>query len=238
MVVLRATRNSDGCRATMTASTITITAREIRIVLSMVNRSECVCGHDPVSRPNGRRLRLEFRTTLLARGACKRTTANSALDQDLESAPEHALAVERHCLGVHHLRQPRILHDFRIDAIAFRARLVDDVGEHDRLSGLELDALRERRVLARLDVVGDALDVFEGAVVAPDLTRLLRHAPIGCQVLLRNGYYISIYVSHKSSIVVSSVCFRRHIEKNGLAASDGSPDHKRLGARCDTIQPM
>src|SRR5262249_28395849 len=101
--------------------------------------------------------------------------------------------------------QARVFHHFGIDAIAVGARLVHDIGEHHRLSRLEFDALRERRVLARLDVVGDALDVLERAVVTPDLARLLRHAPIDRQFLFRNGHYVSIYVSHKPS--VGSVCF-------------------------------
>src|SRR5712672_3202384 len=86
---------------------------------------------------------------------------DSGVDHHLESAPEHALAVERHVLRVHHLRQSLVLHDLGHDAIAMRARLVDDVREHDHLAGFELDALRERRALARLDVVGRALVVLE-----------------------------------------------------------------------------
>src|SRR5207249_9170525 len=39
--------------------------------------------------------------------------------------------------------------------------LVHDVREHHRLAGFELDALRKRRALARLDVVGRALVVLE-----------------------------------------------------------------------------
>src|SRR5262245_3262734 len=55
-------------------------------------------------------------------------------------------------------------------------------------------------MLARLDVVGDALDVLEGPVVPPDLASFLRHAPVGCDVSLRDRYDISINVLHKSSI--------------------------------------
>src|SRR2546427_2199037 len=122
----------------------------------------------------------------------------SGLDQDLESAPEPALAVERHRLRVHHLRQALVLHDLGVDAVAMRARLVHDIGEYHRLAGFQLDALRERRVLARLHVVGQALDVFQRAVVAPDLARRPRHAPVGRQFSLRDRYHESIYVSHVS----------------------------------------
>ena len=62
-------------------------------------------------------------------------------------------------------------------------------------------------MLARLHVIGDALDELERTMIAPDLARLLRHAPVGCHILLRYGYYISVYVSHKSSIEYGSVGF-------------------------------
>jgi len=81
-----------------------------------------------------------------------------------------------------------------------RARLEHNPREHYHLAGLELDALWERRALPRLHVVGDAFDELESAVIAPDLARLLRHAPVGCHVLLRDRQYISINVSHKSSV--------------------------------------
>src|SRR5712692_8727262 len=122
--------------------------------------------------------------------------ARSGVDQDLEPAPEHALAVERHRLRVHHLCQALVLHDLGGDPVAIRARLVNDVGEHHRLAGFQLDALRERRALARLDVIGHALDIFQRAVVPPDLARRPRHAPVGRQFPLRDGYHDSIYVSH------------------------------------------
>src|ERR1700704_434032 len=101
----------------------------------------------------------------------ERTVEITALraDQELESAEDHALAVEGHRLRIHHLCEPGILHDFRVDAIAMRARLVDDPGEDHGLAGLELDALRERRPLSHLDVLGDVFPELEGAVIAPDL---------------------------------------------------------------------
>src|SRR5712691_186829 len=132
------------------------------------------------------------------RGRCVSLMALSCIDHDLEPAPEHALAVERHGLRVHHLRQALVLHDLGVDAVAMRARLVHNVGEHHRLAGFQLDALRERGVLARFDVVGQALDVFQRSVVPPDLARRLRHAPVGRQFPLRDRYHNSIYVLHVS----------------------------------------
>src|SRR4029077_15442733 len=108
-----------------------------------------------------------------------------ALDQSLEPAPEHALAVEREGLRVHHLRQAWVFHHFRVDTIAMCARFEHDPREDHRLAGFQLDALRERRVLAGLHIVGHALAEFNGAMLAPDFSRLLSHAGIGLQVFLR-----------------------------------------------------
>src|SRR5436309_9725440 len=105
------------------------------------------------------------------------------LEQNLEAAEDHAFAVERHRLRIHHLREPRILHDLRVDAVAVGARLVCDPGEDHGLALLELDAARERRPLARLDVVGDAFAILERAALPPDLAGLLRHAAVVLGIL-------------------------------------------------------
>ena len=108
-------------------------------------------------------------------------------EHGLEAAPKHALAVKRHGFGIHHLRQTRVFHHFGVDTVALRARLVHDVRENHSLPGLKLDALRKRCLFARLHVIRYALDVLESAVVAPDLARGVRHAPVGCQVFLWDG---------------------------------------------------
>jgi hypothetical protein len=64
---------------------------------------------------------------------------------------------------------------------------------------LELDALRERRVLARFHVIGDAFNIFERAMLAPDLSRQAGHAAVGRQVFLRYGQDKSIDVFHVHS---------------------------------------
>src|SRR5262245_43857756 len=110
-----------------------------------------------------------------------------------------------------------------------RARPVDDVGEHDSLSRLELHALRERRMLTGLDVVGDALNVLEGPVVAPDLASFLRHALVGCHAFFRNRYNVSINVTHKSSIGCSFSRFHKTRQSKGLPAGNSPDDHERLG---------
>src|SRR5882672_5167952 len=50
-----------------------------------------------------------------------RFVLGSGVDHHLESAPEHALAIERHRLRVHHLREALVLHDLGHDAVALRA---------------------------------------------------------------------------------------------------------------------
>src|SRR5262245_56231916 len=65
-------------------------------------------------------------------------------------------------------------------------RLVDDPREPDLLACLELDALREGRVLARLHVVADAFDIGERAMITPDLGGQTRHLAIGCGIAFRN----------------------------------------------------
>src|SRR5688572_28614465 len=67
-------------------------------------------------------------------------TISLQFNQSLESAPEHALAVERQRLEVHHGGHARVLENLGVDAVAVRARPVDDVCEHHRLAGFELDA--------------------------------------------------------------------------------------------------
>src|SRR5690349_13900870 len=74
-----------------------------------------------------------------------------------EAAERHSLAVERHRLRIHHVREPRILHRLRVHPVAILARFVDDPREPDFLALLELHALRERHLPTVHHVVGDAL---------------------------------------------------------------------------------
>jgi hypothetical protein len=56
---------------------------------------------------------------------------------------------------------------------------------------------RKRYAYLRCEIVADALFVVEGAVLAPDLRRLLRETSIRFQVFLWNGQNISIDISHE-----------------------------------------
>src|SRR5215510_10819735 len=127
---------------------------------------------------------------------CARRAARSGRQHHFEAAEDHALAVERHAARLHHIGQSLILHDLGHDAVALRPRLVDDIGEHHRLAALELDAARERRPLAHLDVVGDAFAHFERTVLAPDFCRLLRQAAVSVELLGRHRNDKSIDVGH------------------------------------------
>src|SRR5262245_29407823 len=73
----------------------------------------------------------------------------SELDNRLEAAPEHALAVEWHVLRVHVLLplwiRHEVLHDALVDPVSLAARAVDDEREHDDLAALQLHAAGKRR---------------------------------------------------------------------------------------------
>jgi len=82
----------------------------------------------------------------------------------LKAAPEHALAVERHLARVHLRLELGILPDRSRDAIAVLSALVDNPRHCDHLVVLELHRLRERRELARLDVVTGGIGEVHCAV--------------------------------------------------------------------------
>src|SRR5690606_16962656 len=119
----------------------------------------------------------------------------SVLDDGLEAAPEHASGVERQG-GRIHVRQAGILHHRRVDAVPFLARGVADPGEHHHLVGLELDRLRERGDLAGLDVIGNALDVFQGAVLEPDPAGCFRERAVVVDPVLRYRKHETIHMGH------------------------------------------
>ena len=67
-----------------------------------------------------------------------------------------------------------ILHHLLVDAIAMRARFVDDEGKDHRLPRFRAHGLGKRRRPLDLQVVADTLLVIERPVFAPDLPRLAR----------------------------------------------------------------
>ena len=68
---------------------------------------------------------------------------DSPLNDGFESAPEHAFGIEGEVLGVAHVFETRVAHDFLFDAVAVCAGLVYDIGKYHRLAGPQLDALRK-----------------------------------------------------------------------------------------------
>src|SRR5438046_6910010 len=75
----------------------------------------------------------------------------------LEAAPEHPLAVEGHLRRIHLLLELRVVHHGLADAIAVLLVAIHDPGHRDDFVVLELNGLRERRDLSRLDVVTDRI---------------------------------------------------------------------------------
>src|SRR5262249_13570081 len=110
------------------------------------------------------------------------------LDDRLEPAPEHTHPVERYFLGIHHILEPRIVHDLGVDAVAILPCGIENPAEDDDLVVLELDGLRKRRHLPGLHVVGDAFPELERAVFQPYLARGLGHAAVFVDLVLRDGY--------------------------------------------------
>src|SRR5882672_990288 len=117
----------------------------------------------------------------------------------LEPAEHHALAVERHRLRIHHVREPRILHRLRVHTIAILARFVNDPREPHLFALLELHALREGSVLADFDVVSHALVVTECAVVRPNLAGLQGHLLVLVAIAARYRNHESVDIGHDSS---------------------------------------
>src|SRR5258705_4682629 len=181
-------RTSHGGKTPAACSATSVAVERMKIAIKPASTA-------PVLRRTWREGFAAFSVPVVSIGSL-RFVLGSGVDHHLESAPEHALAVERHRLRVHHLRQALVLHDLGHDAVALRARLVHDVREHHRLAGFELDALRKRRALARLHVVGCALVVLEGAVLAPDFSGQPRQAAIRRQLSLRDRYHDCVDVIH------------------------------------------
>src|SRR6185503_9410872 len=89
-----------------------------------------------------------------------RGPAVSAVQDRLEPAVDHPLAVERH-RGV---LDARVLHGFLHASVTHFARRPGDPREHDGLVGLELHRLRKRRRLAGRDIVAPGFDGARRAI--------------------------------------------------------------------------
>src|SRR5258708_486004 len=97
------------------------------------------------------------------------------------------------CITPHRLRScagPTFT--LRVDAVAIGAGFVDDIGEEHGLPALLLDAARKGGSLSPTDVIGNAFAELQRAVLAPDLARRLRHAPVGGKLALAHRHEKSI----------------------------------------------
>src|SRR5207249_3897295 len=127
------------------------------------------------------------------------------------------------------------VHHLGVDAVTVLSRVVDDPRERDDLVILELHALRKRRELARLHVIGDAFPVLKRAVFHPQLACLLCDAAIGVEITNRHRYDEPINVMRHMSllwVVNLSSSSRAHpgSAQKTIVASLGSPpihSHKR-----------
>ena len=69
---------------------------------------------------------MEIRTVI---GTSARSTARSSPRPGPRSAPDIRLPSKGIAFESIMFAEPRVLHDFRVDAVAIRARLVQDVGD-------------------------------------------------------------------------------------------------------------
>ena len=137
------------------APKIELFARGLRSVPFSLQKPERDAGRIPT--PKSGWTDHKERVKLTEHGRMATRTTRSGFDQDLESAVDHALAVEGHRLRIHHLCQARIFHYLCVHAIAMRSRLEHDPREHHRLAALELDPSRERNHPLYIEVVTGAL---------------------------------------------------------------------------------
>src|SRR5262245_41115972 len=114
------------------------------------------------------------------------------LHQHLETTISHALYFERHWTTIHHLLHAWVAHDFLIHPVAILARLVNDKGEERYFSRLNFSGLGERNTPVVLEIVTNRLDVFECAMLFPNLPCFLSDAFVKFDVLLRHRYNKSI----------------------------------------------
>ena len=99
-------------------------------------------------------------------------------------------------LLVAHVGEARVLHHLGVDAIVVCPRLEYDPREHHRLARLRLGQTSERNSELAVEIIAGALSVFERAMLAPDLTRLLGQAALCLHILLGDRQNISIDVLH------------------------------------------
>ncbi|CCB63274.1 protein of unknown function [Hyphomicrobium sp. MC1] len=118
------------------------------------------------------------------------------LDDRFEAAVDQAFAVEGG--DFHQGGEAWIAHYLLVHGVAVRARIEDDPGKDDDLAVLQFDGLRKRCVLAGRDVIADAFDVGERAVLAPNLAGSFRQLAVIFQSLEWDRDDKTVDVAHLS----------------------------------------
>src|SRR5574341_2413804 len=88
-------------------------------------------------------------------GIAVKTESMLHVDQDLESAVDHALHIKGHLLHIDHLFH--LFYHLSIEAISMRPRLENDIRKHHGLAGLQLHHSRKRHSPLGHQVIAYAL---------------------------------------------------------------------------------
>src|SRR5262245_8061377 len=121
---------------------------------------------------------------------------SSALYHRLEATVRHPLHVEGH--GLRHLVLLHLLHDLLVHCVSVRPVPVHDERVPEGLARLELHHLLEVAATGHgPEVVGDAFEVLESAVLHPDLLAPRRQLLVGGDLVPRPGDHESINVGHR-----------------------------------------
>ena len=80
-----------------------------------------------------------------------------------------------------------MLHDLCVYAVAMLARFVNDPLKHGDFVGFEFYALRERRELVGLHVIGDTFGVMQRSILDPDLSAFFAIARYAARLFCGTG---------------------------------------------------
>ena len=116
------------------------------------------------------------------------------IDDRVESADDHPLAVERHLAA--HLRHARVAHHLLVRGIARRLVGIFEPAENDRLVGLRLHGALEVVDLAVGDIVAPAFDHARDAEFLEQRCRIGGMLAIGFLVRGRHRDHKSFYIGH------------------------------------------
>src|SRR4029077_19750452 len=128
------------------------------------------------------------------------------LDDRIEPAHDHALAVEGHVLA--HLLHARIVHELLVRGVAFLPRRIFEPGEDDLLIGLGVDRFTKVGDLALWDVAVPRFDHPADADVLDERGKLGRVLPVGVLIRFGHGHDESLEIGHATAPSGSGWCSR------------------------------